>query len=433
MLSTAAPVRLRGASSALAFSLARFKFTLRPAVGLSLPPYKGATLRGGFGYAFKDLVCIKPDRQCKGCLVQDRCSYFQIFETPVPKDATIMRKYPFAPHPFVFTPPLTEQTEFTKDDELTFELTLIGRAVDYLPYFIYAFDELGRRGIGRAKSKFHLLRVDALSPYLPSDGRDASLSDAATLPHCGTHSEIPESSPALGDPLASVDLSARIGDDSAVWQPIYDASAKTLARDIPLITFSDLALSRNLSLVDHRLSLPPESALSTQDFSLPHGSSLLALRFLTPVRIFTGGKLDHELSFTSLMKSLLRRIRLLQFFHSASSGEDVLTIDETRRLLRRSESVLTVSNEPKHRAGDVRTHATISAAFFDTSQHIFPEPWVEDVRVADRLASPISHEAVKSTRTPAGTPQAPIAAAIEFREERFFVARLGLLRRHSPS
>ena len=32
---------------------------------------------------------------------------------------------------------------------LGFELVLIGRAIDYLPYFLMSFQELGRAGVGR--------------------------------------------------------------------------------------------------------------------------------------------------------------------------------------------------------------------------------------------------------------------------------------------
>lgn len=293
-------------SHPIAFTLAKYRFTFRPMGVMHLPPYKGATLRGGFGYAFKDLVCIKPDRHCETCLIQDHCRYFQIFETPVPKGATMMRKYPRAPHPFVLTPPLDERTEFSEKEELSFELVLIGRAVDYLPYFIYTFEELGRRGIGREHSKFVLLRVESFSAISPGVN----------------------------------------GSSTSQWSPVYSNITKKLSnQDIATISFSDI---QNSSLIVHR------SLQFTR----------LTLHFLTPVRITTNERLDHDLAFINFMKALLRRIQLLQYFHCDSFGsqssrgdriteacpgstgacseEDPggsLTLAEVRRLLKLSESV----------------------------------------------------------------------------------------------
>ena len=49
-------------------------------------------------------------------------------------------------------------------------LVLVGRALDYLPYFIYAFEEMGQRGLGAGRGKAALQRVIALGPE-PSDDR----------------------------------------------------------------------------------------------------------------------------------------------------------------------------------------------------------------------------------------------------------------------
>lgn len=76
-----------------------------------------------------------------------------------------MKKYPYAPHPFIITPPLEKKTDYNQEDTLCFELILIGRCVDFLPYFIYTFDELGRWGIGRGKGKYFLKEVKVSHPH----------------------------------------------------------------------------------------------------------------------------------------------------------------------------------------------------------------------------------------------------------------------------
>jgi hypothetical protein len=145
------------------FRFGQFEFVLRTLDNIRLPTYKGSTLRGGFGHAFKKVVCVNKDRVCESCLLKGKCVYSYIFETPPPSNTLKMRKYPFAPHPFIITPPLEEKRTYREGDTLCFELTLIGKSIDFLPYFIYTFDELGRMGIGKGKGKYQLEEVRAIN------------------------------------------------------------------------------------------------------------------------------------------------------------------------------------------------------------------------------------------------------------------------------
>jgi len=137
-----------------------FEFNLKARDPLVLPAYKGSTLRGGFGYAFKKVVCALKNQDCPACLLKEKCLYSYVFETPPPANTRIMRKYKAAPHPFIIEPPLERQRIYKPGAEFQFGLILIGRAIDYLPYFIYTFDELGRTGIGKGKAGFDLVSVN---------------------------------------------------------------------------------------------------------------------------------------------------------------------------------------------------------------------------------------------------------------------------------
>jgi len=137
----------------------QFVFTIDPEEPLILPSYKGSTLRGGFGYAFRRIVCAIRNKECPDCILKERCVYSYVFETVPPSDTKIMRKYPTAPHPFVIEPPNERRRGYKPGDKIDFGLTLIGKAVDYLPYFIYAFAELGQIGIGKGKAKYQLKSV----------------------------------------------------------------------------------------------------------------------------------------------------------------------------------------------------------------------------------------------------------------------------------
>jgi len=138
----------------------RYQFRIIPLEETRLPEYKGSTFRGGFGHAFKKVVCTFKGKECDDCLLRHRCVYSYVFETPPPAATERMTKYRRAPHPFVIKPPLDKKTGYAPGEAITFGLVLIGRADEYLPYFIYAFDELGKLGIGKGKAKYRLDRVE---------------------------------------------------------------------------------------------------------------------------------------------------------------------------------------------------------------------------------------------------------------------------------
>lgn len=145
------------------FRLAKFKFDLAVQEKILLPSYKGSTFRGGFGHILKKIVCVNKGQTCENCLLKEKCLYISIFETSPPQDTEIMRKYPSVPRPFVIEPPLNSKREYYKEEELIFSLILIGKAIEYLPYFIFAFQELGKIGIGKGRGKYILKKVESLS------------------------------------------------------------------------------------------------------------------------------------------------------------------------------------------------------------------------------------------------------------------------------
>jgi len=115
-----------------------------------LPYYKGSTFRGVFGHALKKVVCALKRQDCKDCLLREKCVYSFVFETPSARDDHGSRKrIASPPHPYVIEPPDNTKTDYEKGESFDFTLLLFGRANDYLPYFIYAFEQMGKMGIGR--------------------------------------------------------------------------------------------------------------------------------------------------------------------------------------------------------------------------------------------------------------------------------------------
>ncbi|MFZ5631591.1 MAG: CRISPR system precrRNA processing endoribonuclease RAMP protein Cas6 [Bacillota bacterium] len=132
--------------------------------GLSLPAYKGSTLRGGFGAAFRRIACSRREVRCRDCLLGTGCPYAYIFETAPPPGSEALRNYESVPRPFVLEPPLDTRIEYRPGERISFYLILIGRAAGYLPYFIVAFKELGEMGIGRGRKKYRLAEIRAVNP-----------------------------------------------------------------------------------------------------------------------------------------------------------------------------------------------------------------------------------------------------------------------------
>ena len=144
------------------FKFAKFRFYLHPLEKIYLPRYKGSALRGGFGNIFKKTVCMNNRRECNECMLQAKCVYSYIFETPLPQNLLEKSKFKIKrpPHPYVFEPPISSQIEYAPGEELIFNLILIGRGIEYLPYFIFIFEEMGKKGLGKGRGKYELARVD---------------------------------------------------------------------------------------------------------------------------------------------------------------------------------------------------------------------------------------------------------------------------------
>jgi hypothetical protein len=91
-----------------------------------------------------------------------------------------MRKYESVPHPFIIEPPPETKRIYKPGEVIEFTLVLISKALDYLPYFIYTFDQLGSMGIGKGRGKFELLSVHKLSSDVADEHAQEMIYSAET-------------------------------------------------------------------------------------------------------------------------------------------------------------------------------------------------------------------------------------------------------------
>jgi hypothetical protein len=230
----------------LPISFGRFTATFRLDAPLTLPPYAGSLFRGAFGWAIKRVVCVTRTYDCPPCLLRDRCVYPYIFETPPPANTQVMRKYTAAPHPFVHIPPDGGRT-LAQGHTVELGLTLVGRAVGWLPHFIFALERMGRAGFGSRRIAATLVEV---SGWI--DGRRSR---------------------------------------------VYSVEDRTLAG---AEAFTD------------RATVPRSPALDPHPLSATHQ---IAIALLSPLRIRYEERLAATLEFHILIRSLLRRLAHLSYFH----------------------------------------------------------------------------------------------------------------------
>jgi len=156
------------------FRFGKYRFTLELQEPARLPEYKGVMLRAGFGNLFKQTCCDvnQQDRQveCNACPLKESCAYAYIFSTQLPRHSQYLKSIREIPRPYVIEPPLDFRQEISAGEEFEFNLILIGRAVEFLPYFFVLFKSMGESkerdiGLGNQRSKYRITRVTSVDAY----------------------------------------------------------------------------------------------------------------------------------------------------------------------------------------------------------------------------------------------------------------------------
>jgi hypothetical protein len=171
-----------------ALGLTRYRVTVEALEPLALPAYLGSTLRGAFGHAFRTLACPAP--RASACPVPASCPYHLVFETAPPPGATALRTHEEVPRPFVLAAPPADTRAYPAGSQVVFDLTLVGRARDFFPYFVVALREVDR--LGRGRRAVRLCRIDAVHPlrgtvepaYVAEEGLVRQADGSVTLADC---------------------------------------------------------------------------------------------------------------------------------------------------------------------------------------------------------------------------------------------------------
>jgi hypothetical protein len=287
------------------FRYVTLEVTMTAEEAAKMPPYKGSTLRGAFGHAFRRVAC--PFRACPPCILPKTCPFTYVFESPPRDGGGLFGKNAAVPHPFILELPMDGRTEFQPGDRLTFGLVLIGRAIDFTPYFAVALREMGRAGLGRGRARWRLGRIEDRAP-----GAGRLLYNGAT-----------EDERLLCFPsvLRGVDCIAWTHGPISLSSPPAGEASVYIPPLPPVGEAPPIAPS------------PPAGQGRGEGDFLPNR---ITLRFETPTRLRYGGHLTDKLEFHVLIRNLLRRLTALAIHHC-----DFIPEVDHRALIRQAEAVAT--------------------------------------------------------------------------------------------
>ena len=343
--------------------IARFELRLAARQSAVLPAFLGSTLRGAFGHALKQAVCVMEHRDCDRCLVADRCPYPYLFETPVPSNVPQLTGHSHAPHPFILLPPpprelmagntgLLKSLPLEPDSHSVNQSSLRGTSL----------------GLHRPASRRGISASGAAGAWIPGVNRSSAtieyrqnLKEKASSSRLCLTSTGPPLNLAAGDQIsfglvlmgqaiellpyivfAVTEMANRgLGVDRARFElsevlMIGAAGKKSLvysngAERITVRSDARVSLSE---LIRRRLDQLRETVSLKRDS--------LTLRFTTPTRIRVKADLQIGLPFEMLVRNLLRRISMLCAVH----GRAPLELDYSG-LIKRASSVETISSRLK--------------------------------------------------------------------------------------
>jgi len=129
------------------FPFAQVEFNIRALSVFPFSAYWEQNFKDAFKSSFKSATCLHEHENCPVCKSKKNCPYLYVFETPFPSDSAKKPEFLSPPQPFIISPPLDRTRNYDPGKNFTFEITLIGKALEPLAGFISSFGYGHNRGI----------------------------------------------------------------------------------------------------------------------------------------------------------------------------------------------------------------------------------------------------------------------------------------------
>ncbi len=168
----------------------RLKIHLRAIDPIRLSAFPGSAFRGGFGAALRRACCTMDLQDCRDCMLRTSCVYAAVFETL--SDHSSRQGYQLSdfPRPFIMEPQFPVPEVIHEGENFFCALILMGNAVNYLPYFIYAFSNLGKSGLGKGRERFRIESVRSAINSVPTTIYSGKLQQFLSPPPINSFADI---------------------------------------------------------------------------------------------------------------------------------------------------------------------------------------------------------------------------------------------------
>ena len=130
---------------------------------VDLRGWEANKVRGALGHTLRRVACPTGARTCANCSIAQLCAYSYCFETEAHGDGRFHSAGQDVPRPYIIRAVPMQASE-VKSGIVAFDIVLLGRATEYLPYFVLAVKDWENEHAGPGHSTTRLIAATAFNP-----------------------------------------------------------------------------------------------------------------------------------------------------------------------------------------------------------------------------------------------------------------------------